>query len=89
MGNSNADAGNLLDDFESTEGTELGNGHDNIWRAVGVDPTVTKPDGTPDIYSDDIILGAGGTNYANFAAKLKDAHDNVAHSYIGRFLTDK
>lgn len=48
MGNSNGDAGYLLDNFESTEGTELGNGHNKIWRAVGVDPTATKPDGTPD-----------------------------------------
>ncbi len=82
MGNSNGNAGHLLDFFESTEGEELGNGHDKIWRSVGLSPDVTRPNGAPKIDSDAVILAAG-SNFATFAKKLKEAHDFVAHSYIG------
>jgi hypothetical protein len=84
MGNANGDAGHLLNNFESSENAELGNGHDKIWREVGM--VAAKPDGKPDIDSDDTILA--GANFASFAALLKSAHDNVAHSYIGGTISD-
>lgn len=79
MGNPNGNAGHLLDAFESSEGAELGNGHDKIWREVGI--VAAKSDGTPDIDSDNTILAGG--NFASFGSLLKGAHDSVAHSYIG------
>jgi hypothetical protein len=35
MGNANGDAGHLLNNFESSEDAEEGNGHTKIWRDVG------------------------------------------------------
>jgi len=45
MGNASGDAGHLLNNFESTENAEKGNGHTKIWRKVGV--SRAKADGTP------------------------------------------
>ena len=84
MGNSNGDAGHLLDSFESTEDAELGNGHNKIWRTVGA--VAANPDGTPNIASDATILA--GTNFQSFGSLLKNAHDSVAHSYIGGTISN-
>jgi hypothetical protein len=88
MGNDHGDAGHLLNNFESSEDAELGNGHTKIWREVG--DTAAKGDGTPDLASDATILGTGGAaaNFQNFGAALKNAHDFTAHSYIGGTLSD-
>ena len=86
MGNDHGDAGHLLNDFESSEDAELGNGHTKIWRAVA--DTAAKGDGTPDLDSDATILGGPTDTFATFGARLKNAHDNTAHSYIGGTLTD-
>jgi hypothetical protein len=85
MGNASGDAGHLLNNFESTEDAETGNGHTKIWRNVGA--VAANPDGTPAIASDATILGAG-SNFQSFGAALKQAHDNVAHSYIGGTISD-
>jgi hypothetical protein len=84
MGNASGDAAHLLNDFESSEDVELGNGHNRIWRDVGA--TAAKPDGTPDIDADATILAGG--DFASFGALLKNAHDFVAHSYIGGTISD-
>lgn len=84
MGNASGDAGHLLANFESTEDAETGNGHTKIWREVGVSDA--NPDGTPAIASDASILG--NTDFASFAQALKQAHDFVAHSYIGGTISD-
>lgn len=84
MGNANGDAGHLLNNFESSEDAETGNGHSKIWRAVGA--VAANPDGTPAIASDTSILG--NTDWPSFAAALKTAHDNVAHSYIGGTISN-
>lgn len=75
MGSASGDAGPPLDDFESTEG----GGHLHIWRSVG--NAHAKPSGEPDITPDANILGA--PNFTDFHNALKNAHDFVAHSYIG------
>jgi hypothetical protein len=85
MGNATGDAGHLLTNFESTEDAEEGNGHTKIWRDVGA--VAANPDGTPSIASDVAILGAG-SDFAGFAAALTQAHDFVAHSYIGGTISD-
>jgi hypothetical protein len=79
MDNWSGEVSHLLNDFESTEDAETGNGHNKIWRDVG--GVGAKPDGTPDIPSDADILSE--TNFFGFAGALKDAHDFTAHSYIG------
>ncbi|MET0982776.1 MAG: tyrosinase family protein [Telluria sp.] len=84
MGNASGDAGHLLNDFESTEDAEIGNGHAKIWRNVG--SVAANPDGTPDIDPDATILA--GTNFQTFASLLKGAHDSVAHSYIGGTISN-
>jgi hypothetical protein len=80
MGSPNGDAGYLLNDFSSTEGA-----HAKIWRNVGVE--YSKPDGTPDIKPDEVILSAD--NFDSFQAfeNIGAAHRN-AHRYIGGTLTD-
>jgi hypothetical protein len=84
MGNANGDAGHLLNDFESSEDAELGNGHTKIWRDVAAQ--AANGDGTPALADDATILGNG--NFQTLAAALKGAHDNTAHSYIGGTLTN-
>jgi hypothetical protein len=88
MGNDHGDAGHLLNNFESTEDAETGNGHTKIWRAVG--DVAANADGTPAIDSDATILGAGGAgaNFQTFGDALKQAHDFVAHSYIGGTISN-
>jgi len=85
MGNASGDAGHLLNNFESTEDAETGNGHSKIWRDVGT--VGANGDGTPAIASDATILGAGA-NFQSFATALKQAHDSVAHSYIGGTISN-
>ncbi len=80
MGNASGDAGHLLSAFESTEDAEINNGHPKIWRNVGA--AAANADGTPAISSDSTILGTG-PDFAAFGTALKNAHDAVAHSYIG------
>ena len=82
MGNASGDAGHLLNNFESSEDAELGNGHTKVWRDVG--SNAAKGDGTPNIAADATILA--GADFAALAAALKQEHDNVAHSYIGGTL---
>lgn len=85
MGNASGNAGHLLNDFESSEAAEIpGSTHDKIWREVGL--VAAKPDGTPDIDPDSTILSGG--NFATFGDSLKDAHDSVAHSYIGGSISN-
>jgi len=84
MGNSNGDAGHQLNNFESTEDAETGNGHTKIWRNVGA--VAANPDGTPAIASDASILA--GTNFQSFGTLLKNAHDSVAHSFIGGSISN-
>jgi hypothetical protein len=79
MGNASGDAGHLLNNFESTEDAELGTGHTKIWRDVGAQ--AAKGDGTPNLDDDGAILS--NTNFQTFGSALKNAHDSVAHSYIG------
>jgi Common central domain of tyrosinase len=97
MGSASGNAGVPLQDFESTEiigdPTEgiPGDGvHDHVWRAVGA--TAAKPSGAPDLDPDSVILhavnGSGIEDFTSFAASLKNAHDSVAHSYIGGTLLD-
>lgn len=86
MGNASGDAGHLLQDFESSEDAIEGNGHTKIWRDVGGAPGTANPDGTPAIATDASILS--GTNFQTFASALKQAHDFVAHSYIGGTVSD-
>ena len=69
------DAGDPFADFETTEG----GGHNFIWRNVGAQ--AANADGTPNLASDGNILGNG--TFTSFAAALKAAHDDTAHSYIG------
>jgi len=84
MDNPSGTVSHLLKDFESSEDAELGNGHTKIWREVGADEA--NPDGTPNIDSDNTIVNHPDFN--SFAASLKNAHDFVAHSYIGGTLTN-
>jgi hypothetical protein len=84
MGNATGDAGHLLNDFESSEDAELGNGHAKVWRDVGA--SQANPDGTPAIAADATILA--GANFQTMGAALKNAHDSVAHSYIGGTLSN-
>jgi hypothetical protein len=88
MGNDTGDAGHLLNNFESSEDAELGNGHTKIWREVGA--VAANGDGTPAIDSDATILDAGNpaSNFQTFGSALKHAHDFVAHSYIGGTISD-
>ncbi len=79
MDNASGSVSHLLNNFESTEDAEIGNGHTKIWRDVG--GTAANPDGTPAVASDATILN--NPDFASFAAALKSAHDSVAHSYIG------
>jgi hypothetical protein len=90
MGSAAGNAGPPLADFESTEITGdaaegiPGDGiHDHIWRQVGA--VAANPDGSPAIMSDAAILAR--TTFTAFAKQLTDAHNNVAHSYIGGTLT--
>ena len=50
MDNASGNVSHLLNNFESTEDAEIGNGHTKIWRAVG--SSQANPDGTPAIASD-------------------------------------
>jgi hypothetical protein len=84
MDNSNGDVSHLLKNFESSEGAELGNGHNKVWRNVGA--TAAKGDGTPNLAVDATILS--NTDWPSFVTALKAAHDNTAHSYIGGTLTN-
>jgi hypothetical protein len=88
MGNDHGDAGHLLNNFESSEDAELGNGHTKIWREVG--DSAAKADGTPDLDPDATILATGGAtaNFQTFGTALKNAHDFTAHSYIGGTLSN-
>lgn len=79
MGNANGDAGHLLNNFESSEDAETGNGHTKVWRNVGGQNA--NPDGTPALASDAAILA--GTDFQSFRAALEQAHNFVAHNYIG------
>ena len=86
MGSASGNAGPPLQDFESTEITGdphlglPGDGvHDHIWRAVGAEQA--KPSGEPDIDPDDFIVNAA--DFTAFAARLTNAHNRVAHTYIG------
>ncbi len=95
MGSSNGNAGNPFQDFESTEDDDpdfgVHNGHKKIWRAVG--QSSAKPDGKPDVDSDDTIIHiADGVSqelqYEKFDTDvhgLHNSHDN-AHGYIGGTL---
>jgi len=91
MGSATGNAGSPLQDFESTEITGdpaegiPGDGvHDHIWRDVAA--TAANPDGTPALDPDTTILMHG--DFTSFAASLKAAHDDTAHSYIGGTLTN-
>jgi hypothetical protein len=84
MDNASGNVSHLLNDFESTEDAEIGNGHTKIWRDVG--SVAANPDGTPAIASDASILN--NSDFATFATALKAAHDNVAHSYIGGTISN-
>ena len=82
---------NSFADFESTEDAETGNGHDLIWREVGA--AAAKPNGAPEVESDDSILNAGqnepqSNQFREFRKALERSHDN-AHGYIGGTLSDK
>jgi Common central domain of tyrosinase/von Willebrand factor type A domain len=79
MGEHHGDAGHKLAAFESSEDAETGNGHTKIWREVG--DQAANPDGTPALDSDATILAHG--DFASFGTALKQAHDFVAHSFIG------
>jgi hypothetical protein len=54
MDNASGNLSHLLNDFESTEDAEIGNGHTKIWREVG--SVAANPDGTPAIATDASIL---------------------------------
>ncbi|HEX9541396.1 MAG TPA: tyrosinase family protein, partial [Streptosporangiaceae bacterium] len=91
IGSSTGNAGPPLQDFESTEITGdpaegiPGDGvHDHIWRDVAA--TAANPNGTPALDPDATILAH--TDFTSFAASLKAAHDDTAHSYIGGTLTN-
>src|SRR5262245_9359741 len=84
MDNASGDVSHLLNDFESTEDAEIGNGHSKVWRDVA--GTAANGDGTPAIASDASILI--NSDFGSFAAALKEAHDDVAHSYIGGTISD-
>ena len=91
MGSATGNAGPPLQDFESTEITGdpaegiPGDGvHDHVWRDVGA--TAANPNGTPALDSDATILVHN--DFTSFAASLKAAHDDTAHSYIGGTLTN-
>jgi hypothetical protein len=80
MGNANGDAGHLLNNFESSEDAETGNGHAKVWRNVGASDA--NPDGTPAIAADASFM-VPGLDFQGFAAALTQAHNSVAHDYIG------
>lgn len=84
MDNASGDVSHLLNNFESTEDAEIGNGHTKVWRDVG--GVAANGDGTPALASDASILNHG--DFATFGAALKSAHDNTAHSYIGGTLSN-
>lgn len=78
MGSASGDAGVPFQDFESTEG----GGHLLIWRDVAASDA--KASGEPNIASDATILDAA--NWTEFHDLAKNAHDSVAHGYIGGTL---
>jgi hypothetical protein len=79
MDNASGEVSHKLANFESTEAAEGQNNHAKIWREVG--SVAANGDGTPATASDASILT--GTNFQSFGSALKNAHDTVAHSYIG------
>jgi len=84
MDNASGDVSHLLNNFESTEDDELGNGHTKIWRDVG--GSAANADGTPNVPSDSSITS--NSDFNSFASALKAAHDNTVHSYIGGTISD-
>jgi peptidoglycan hydrolase-like protein with peptidoglycan-binding domain len=82
MGQAHGDAGPPLQNFESTEGAELGDGHNFIWRDVSP--------GVPPVAPDVSIITNGDTmpeadQFVQMNAALQGAH-NTAHGYIGGTL---
>ncbi len=79
MGAAHGDAGPPLQLFESTEGAELGSGHNVIWRDLSA--------GAPPVPPDASVVTNGDTapeadQYLQMNTALQGAH-NVAHGYIG------
>ena len=83
MDNASGNVSHLLTNFESTEDAEIGNGHTKIWRAVG--GAKRSLTGRRHRHR---RLDPGNGDFATFAAALKSAHDNVAHSYIGGTISN-
>jgi len=82
LGQAHGDAGPPLQNFESTEGAELGDGHNVVWRDVSPGP--------PPISSDVSITTNGDAmaeadQFVQMNAALQGAH-NTAHGYIGGTL---
>ncbi len=80
MDNDTGEVSHLLNNFESSE-----SGRPKIWRNVGA--TAANADGTPNLLNDTSIL-SGADNFATFAQRVTDAHDNTAHSYIGGTISN-
>ena len=78
MGQASGDAGAPFADFESSEGAELGTGHNLVWRSIA--------GGTPPVPDDGTIENA--PNFASFQYLLQRSGHDTAHGYIGGTLSD-
>ena len=79
MGSPNGDAGAPLADFQSSEGAELGNGHDVVWRNLAVGAPAVPPDAA-------IISASDGQTetmqFVTMEAVLHNTHDYIHSQYI-------
>ena len=82
MGQAHGDAGPPLQNFESTEGAELADGHNFVWRDVSPGAPPIPPDASITTNGDTM---AEADQFVQMNAALQGAH-NTAHGYIGGTL---
>lgn len=87
MDNASGDVSHILNNFESTEDAETGNGHTKVWRQVGANQA--NGDGTPNISPDNTLINATDFNTLADTAHLGNfgAHGE-AHTFIGGTISD-
>src|SRR5437588_2752771 len=83
------DAGLPLQNFESTEGAETGNGHDHIWRNVN-----NGMPGAPLVAPDSVIVTTGDQladqfQFPQMRRALEQHGHNIAHGYIGGSISEE
>ena len=79
MGAAHGAAGPPLQHFESTEGAELGSGHNVIWRDLSLGAPPVPPDASVVTNGD---TAPQGDQFVQMNAALQGAH-NTAHGYVG------